>query len=372
MKIGFDAKRAFFNRSGLGSYSRNTILQLSKYFPENKYFLFTPKYKKKNFHLHSENVHVSTPRNLTGKFFNSYWRTFQLANQIEKKGLDIYHGLSNELPAGIKSKNVKKVVTIHDLIFIRYPEFYKIIDRNIYEKKFRYSCEVADKIIAVSNQTKSDIVNFFKTDESKISVVYQGCDNMFLNEVGEEEKNRIIRKHHLPMHFILYIGTVEERKNLLSVVKAINEGKMDTYLVVIGKPTRYIRQVKQYIYDHRMERKILFLQDVRIEDLPAIYQLAYLFIYPSIFEGFGIPILEALFSKTPVITSKGSCFNEAGGPKSIYIDPSNIEEIIYSMKKVLEDSQLRETMINEGLNYAMNFKDEIVAANLMREYSALK
>ncbi|MFA6923511.1 MAG: glycosyltransferase family 1 protein [Bacteroidales bacterium] len=371
MRIGFDAKRAFFNRSGLGSYSRNTILQLSRYFPDNKYFLFTPKYKKKNFKLESDNVHVSTPDSLTGKFFNSYWRTFLLANQVEKNGIDIYHGLSNELPSGIKSNNVKKVVTIHDLIFMRYPEFYKLIDRNIYEKKFKYSCDSADKIFAVSNQTKDDILNFFKTDENKISIVYQGCDNMFLNEVSEEEKNKIIRKHHLPQHYILYIGTIEERKNLLSVVRAIKEGNLDTYLVVIGKPTSYISKVKQYIYENRMERQVLFLNNVRIEDLPAIYQLAYLFIYPSIFEGFGIPILEALFSKVPVITSKGSCFSEAGGSKTIYVDPTNIEEIIYSMKKILDDSQLRETMINEGLNHAMNFKDEVVAANLMREYSSL-
>lgn len=369
MKIGFDAKRAFYNKSGLGNYSRSTVEILSKFYSSNNYFLFTPSTENAvSFHT-SENVQIIEPKKFLSKTFKSYWRTFRLSKKIDEFKLDVYHGLSNELPykAHIKS-NAKLIVTIHDLIFLRYPELYSSVDKNIYFQKAKFASEIADTVIAISEQTKSDIVNFIGIDENKIEVVYQGCHNIFKNEVDTEKKIEIARKYNLPESFILNVGTVEKRKNSLSVLKAIHHSKIDTVLIIVGSKTEYQDEIEKYASDHNLEKNLLILNNVPFEDLPAIYQQAEIFIYPSIFEGFGIPIIEALYSKIPVITTKGGVFSETGGFKTKYVEPENIEKLAEAINEILDDSELRNKMINEGIEYAQKFNDEKIASNLMNVY----
>jgi glycosyltransferase involved in cell wall biosynthesis len=259
------------------------------------------------------------------------------------------------------------VVTIHDLIFLRLPHLYRTIDRTIYERKFRYSCHVSNRIIAVSQQTANDVVEFFKIEPGKIDVVYQGCNPMFNNEVSLIEKEILRMKYLLPKSFILYVGTIEERKNLLTLIKALHYGKIDLPLVVIGKNTPYLNKVIEFIERHSLIN-IIFCDIVQNQDLPGIYQLADLFVYPSIFEGFGIPILEALYSKVPVITSKGSSLAEAGGKYTLYVDPNNVEEMAAAIKKVLFDRELQEKMKFEGYKHARGFDEDKVTANIMDVY----
>jgi glycosyltransferase involved in cell wall biosynthesis len=368
-KIGFDAKRAFLNRSGLGNYSRFVLNSLLKYHPDFKYFLFTPKV---NFDIYkpSLSAEVISPRTLTEKMFKSYWRSFLSVRDISRLDINLYHGLSGELPFGIDKTKTKAIVTIHDLIFLRYPEWYKPIDRKIYYKKALNACKNADRIIAISEQTKNDIVEFLGIFENKISVVYQGCSKRFMELVTEDEKKRIQNKFKLPPEYILYVGTVEERKNLLSVIRALHEGAIDIPLVVVGKLTNYAEKIKEYIKRNKVKH-VYFLKDVLDEDLPALYQKSAMFVYPSIYEGFGIPILEALYSKTPVITSKEGCFKEAGGPGSLYIEPKNPEEIGNAMKKILEDKAYREKIIDEGYLYAQNFNHKELTSELTDIYKSV-
>jgi len=170
MNIGFDSKRAFFNNTGLGNYSRDTIRILGKYFPSNKYFLYTPKIitnNRLNFIRESNNYFVRSPKNILNKIFKNYWRTKNIVKNLIDDQIDIYHGLSHELPLGIEKTNIKSIVTIHDLIFIRFPHFFSSIDRKIYKYKCKSACERASKIIAVSNQTKRDIIQYLKISEKK-------------------------------------------------------------------------------------------------------------------------------------------------------------------------------------------------------------
>ncbi|MBN2520256.1 MAG: glycosyltransferase family 4 protein [Bacteroidales bacterium] len=370
IRIGFDAKRAFYNYSGLGNYSRNIIKSLYQSFTENEYHLYTPSTRKAISFISGEKVFIHTPDKPSGKVFKGYWRSFMLTSQLRKQGINIFHGLSNELPSRINENNIRSIVTIHDLIFIRYPDLYKPVDREIYLKKFKYAASVADKIIAVSTQTKNDLINFFKVDKTKIEVIYQGCDEIFKRFVIDSKKEEIREKYNLPSEFILYVGTIEERKNLLNVVKALHLGKIDIPLVIIGKTTKYLKKVVNYICNNLVENTI-FLQAVPLEDLPVIYQSATLFIYPSVFEGFGIPILEALQSKTPVITSKGGCFEEVGGKGSLYIDPMSVDEIINAIKKLLSDTKLREKMKEEGFLHAQSFTNSIIAKQVMNLYQSI-
>ena len=367
MRIGFDAKRAFFNASGLGNYSRNLLRALNSHFPDNEYFLYTPSGRTSLFNHSKQGFIVKEPEGFLNKMFKSYWRSFSLAKQAKRDKLDIYHGLSHELPYNIQKKGIKTVVTIHDLIFLRFPDLYNTFDRKIYLNKFKYACEIADMIIAVSKQTADDIKQFFGINETRIKVIYQGCNPVFRKQLNETEKKEIIKKYGFPGSYILYVGTIEERKNLLSVIKAINVGKIRLPLVVIGSKTSYFKKVKEYIKQNKV-KDIYFLETILNEDLPAIYQQAEVFVYPSVFEGFGIPVIESLYSKTPVITSRNGCFPEAGGPSSIYVDPENIEELADAIRKVIEDHKLSQKMIDEGYNYALNFNDDIVAKNIINAY----
>ena len=179
MRIGFDAKRAFFNNTGLGNYSRATINALCRMLPEDDHFLYTPLKGKHTIYSPPENATVRLPSTIWGSQLKSYWRTYGLAKQLAKEKIDIYHGLSNEIPVGIERTGVKSIVTIHDLIFMRLPHLYSPLDRRIYEKKVRNAVRNADRLIAISRQTKEDLRELFGADEEKIRVLYQGCNPGF-------------------------------------------------------------------------------------------------------------------------------------------------------------------------------------------------
>lgn len=376
MKIGFDAKRAFQNFTGLGNYSRDLIKDIIEGYGENEYWLYAPKILNhpvtKNFENRS-NVKFLAPKTPIDKTFKSLWRSVNLEKDLKKDGIDIFHGLSNEIPVRKSNSSVKYVVTIHDLIFKRFPRNYKAIDRRIYNTKFKYACKKADKIIAISQQTKLDIVDFYGIQPSKIEVIYQTCHDNFKKDYSEEIKQHIKSKYELPDTFILNVGTIETRKNLNAIIQALPLMKNDVPLVVVGRSTRYMNFLNVQMQKLKINpNKILFLKNVSIEELPSIYQLASVFVYPSFFEGFGIPIIEALYSGTPVITSKGGCFPEAGGPDSIYVNPEGYQEIADKIDLVLSDSILANEMSEKGKLYAQKFDSEKLAQEVMELYKQLK
>jgi glycosyltransferase involved in cell wall biosynthesis len=358
MRIGFDAKRAFLNNTGLGNYSRDSIRVLTHYFPNHKYFLYSPKANKNarlNFINNRKNITIQKPQSLFNRTFTKYWRSRNIIKDLLDNEIEIYHGLSNELPFGIEKTYIKTVVTIHDLIFIRYPHLFNAIDRKIYYKKFKSSCDRANKIIAVSAQTKKDIIHFFDIPSEKIKVVYQGCNQIFQNKITDEKKQPIIKKYNLPKDYLLYVGTIEERKNLLTLLKTINELPKQK-LVIIGDGKSYKTKCLKFITVNKISDRVFFLNKLSTEEMAIIYQAAKIMIYPSLFEGFGIPIIEALFSKTPVITSKGGCFSEAGGPYSKYINPLSVLEIKEAIIEIQDSVETQKIMIEKGLEHAKNLR----------------
>jgi glycosyltransferase involved in cell wall biosynthesis len=382
MKIGFDAKRAFHNKTGLGNYSRGLIKALASTFPQHHYFLFNTK-ASNLFDYQSVHVHEVLPENRFYKKFKWLWRSLGVIKDLKKNKIDIFHGLSHEIPFGLKRNNIKSVVTIHDLITFRFPNQFSKVDAFIHQKKIKYACENADHIIAISHQTKDDIIEFLKIDANKISVCYQHCDAKFSIKKSTEEKNKIKAAYELPDQYFLYVGSIIERKNLMQICEAIriNNGKCNIPLVVIGKGSSYKEKVKAFIKEHHLEEKIIFLSDKSIlkndavfnsgSTFPEIYQSALAFIYPSSFEGFGIPIIEALWSGTPVITSNQSCLPEAAGPDSILIDPNNINELARAMLKVSEDESLRIKMATSGYEYVKKFSEKNSAESVMKIYQSL-
>lgn len=371
MVLSFDAKRFFHNSRGLGNYSRDIIRLLMAYYPENDYVLFNPKPLEKALYSPPPHANVIVPKSFFYKTFPGLWRSKGSLADIRKVGTDIFHGLNQELPQGIHKTKIKTVVTIHDAIFIRFPELYDSFYRKIFTAKNKYSCRVADRIIAISEQSKADAIEFFDADPSKIDVVYQGCNAIFRETITQENINAIRQKHKLPEHFLLYVGAIEKRKNIELIINALSIGKITTPLVIIGSKSKYYEHIFHLVTKLNLENQVFFLHGIPTEDLPVIYKSADIFIYPSIFEGFGIPILEALCTGTPVITSNGSCFAETGGDAAAYIHPDNPEELAEVIKTILSSEKKQGEMRQKGFLHAQQFSDEKIAKNIMQVYARL-
>ncbi len=365
MRIGFDGKRTTQNFTGLGNYSRYVLRILGQYHPENHYSVFALRPHPRTEELNIPSISFHYPQK---QLLKSYWRTYGIVNELKHEGIDLYHGLSNEIPFGLKQAGISSVVTIHDLIFLRYPHYYPFIDRKIYEFKFRHAAGHADKIIAISEQTKKDIINYFNIEKDRIEVIYQNCDPIFQQVLSDQEKLRIRSLYNLPEKYLLNVGTIETRKNLLLAVKALKELDSNIHLVVVGKETPYIEKINNFINSNGLTKRVRFLKNIDFKDLPGIYQQADIFIYPSEFEGFGIPIIEALHSGIPVIAAKGSCLEEAGGDGSIYVDPADHLSLADQIRLVLEDENKRQAMISAGREHLKKISDEKIANQLVKLY----
>ena len=379
MNIGIDAKRIFFNNSGLGNYGRRFYHALAKRSSEDSFYLYTPKapgydnpYKQE---INSDNSVIISPQKPWHKMLGgALWRSGLINKQLQKDKIGIYYGLSNEIPFGIKKLNISKVVIIHDLIFLRYPELYPFTDVFFYKKKAEYACRYADYIIAASEQTKRDIINYYHTPENKITVIYPGTDPIFYNEDYVDASEYFSPERN----YIISIGAITPRKNLLRTVQAFDlvKDKYNLDLVVIGTAVglgrEYLKKIKIYIEKNGLTNRVHFLENVPYKYVPALCRNAQLMVYPSQFEGFGMPIVEGLFSKIPVITSKGGCFPEAGGDGAIYTDPDDFEEIAGWIGKIMDSQSIRDDLVGKGFLYAEKFKQEYIEDDIYKFHLSVK
>jgi glycosyltransferase involved in cell wall biosynthesis len=372
MNIGFEAKRIFSNYTGLGNYGRFVVSALSTYYPDHSYFLYTPKFianREVEPYLIHRNIEIIEPRG-GYRAFSSLWRTWAVGFEGTIKQLDVFHGLSQELPYHL-AKGIKKIVTVHDLIFLRFPKFYKSIDVSIYKTKVTHACRQADVIIAISEQTRQDLIDYLKVNPKKIVVIYQGCHPNFKQKVTAEGIALVKKKYQLPDQYILNVGTIEERKNILVLIRALALVPKSQRLpvVVVGKQTEYFDKVKEEAVRLGVIDDLQFLHNARFADFPTIYHGATVFVYPSLFEGFGIPLIEAIESGIPVITSKGSCFSEAAGPASVYVDPKNFEELAQQLTRVTGSEAIRKEMIKKSREYISRFSGEIISKQIFDIYT---
>jgi glycosyltransferase involved in cell wall biosynthesis len=379
MNIGIDAKRIFFNNSGLGNYGRRFYQALARKSPADTFYLYSPKAIPENNPylktVNSGNSAITSPGSSFYRMFGgSLWRSALVTKQLVKDEIDIYYGLSNEIPFGIKKLKIVKVVVIHDLIFLRYPELYPAIDVYFYKKKTRYACEQADYIIAASGQTKSDIANFYNIPIDKITVIYPGTDPSFYsgNIADPNEFFKPERK------YIISIGAITPRKNLYKTVQALSlvKDKFDLDLVVVGTAVgmgrAYLKKIEEFIGQNGLTGRVHFLGNVPYKYLPGLCSNAQLMVYPSQFEGFGMPITEGFFSKIPVITSLGGCFPEAGGDGAVYVNPDDVEEIADWIEKLMESETLRNDLATKGFQHAERFKQEHIENDIITFHQAIK
>lgn len=372
MHIGFDAKRLFNNTTGLGNYSRTLLYNLQEYYPQHQYSLYTPGIGQlgdiKPF-LDEAHYRTVLPK---GKF-HPFWRSQGIRKQLVEDKVSIFHGLSHQIPRLRKHEDVRTLVTIHDLIFKEYPATYKPWDRAIYQRKFSHSINQADMVVAISEQTKQDILKYFpQVGEEKIKVVYQACQPVFYETWDMQQAEQEIEYLNLPSEFLLSVGSIIPRKNLSQVIKAYKMLPDDLQLpfVIVGNGRGYLLELKSQIAKAGLEKKIIWLHDVRrVEQLKALYMKASSVIYTSWYEGFGLPVVEAMLSNTPIVTSNVSSLPEAGGPASIQVDPLEQEEIT---EGIITSLSLSEAQVTLAYDHAItNFQPKKVTDELMEVYHAL-
>ena len=363
--IGFDAKRLVRNGTGLGNYGRTLVNDLVAGSGDGWQFrLYAP--DEGNAGLRAK---VCTSPKLTFAYpqatlgiQRSLWRIGKgIIRDMQRDGVQLYHGLTGELPRGLRQSGIKGVVTIHDLIFLRYPEYYHWLDAKLYAWKFRYTCHEADRIIAISERTKQDVIELGGVSADKIDVIYQSCNPRFTQQLNEEQLLKVQAKYGLPQRFILSVGTIERRKNLLLAVRALAGLPNDIHLVAVGKQTKYVKEFPE-------SERVHLLSGVTDEELMALYQQAEVFVYPSRYEGFGIPIIEAIHSGLPVVGCTGSCLEEAGGPDNLYVDPDDAEGMTQAVLQLLKGSEGREERIRRSREYVRRFEGRDVAGQVRSIY----
>ena len=375
MIIGFDAKRIVCNNTGLGSYSRTLVNDLAAAVsPGTMLNLYTPdegRDELRNQIVPSPNVRFVYPEHARNALTKAWWRAHGMVTDMVNHGVKLYHGLSGELPVGIKKAGIKTVVTIHDLIFMRHPEWYNPIDAKIYTWKFHKTCREADRIIAISECTKRDIVTLGGVSPAKIDVVYQSCGSRYAVRESEKKRQEVHTRYMLPSRYIINVGSIEERKNILLAVKALHLLPQDLCLVVVGRPTAYADKVKRYIRQNGLDQRVMLLHGVPNEDLPAIYQMAEACVYPSRYEGFGIPVIEAIQSGLPVVACTGSCLEEAGGNGSLYVQPDDVTGMAEAVKRVLKGAPERQERIADSRRYITRFENNSLALQVMQVYERM-
>ncbi|MCB0688745.1 MAG: glycosyltransferase family 4 protein [Saprospiraceae bacterium] len=361
MTIGFDAKRLFHNHTGLGVYSRLLVKGLEKLHPSLEIILFDAN-PGKSLYKDFETFPVIHSKKIL-------WRSWRMTRDIVKSQCDIFHGLSHELPVSLQHTGVKSVVTIHDVIFLRYPQLYPWPDRKIYAWKWKHSCRIADRIIAVSQQTRADLCHYYQVDEGKIDVIPPPV----AIENSAIDLKEFRASENLPSDFLLSVGSLTERKNISLIIEALvalnKEERIP--LVIVGTGSQK-NKLESLVRKHRLEGMVIFRDHVPTNKLPGYYQAATAFIYPSIYEGFGLPIVESLLNKTPVITSAISAMPEAAGPGALYIDPFDSESLTEAIRKIENDSELRQRLSSDGYQHSLQFAPEVICQKQWEVYKKVK
>lgn len=369
LTVGFDGKRALTNNTGLGNYSRLVVDVLSES-GEMNLRLYTPRPSAAGERirplLKCANVQLAGP---TRHLLPDLWRVYGgLTEQLRTDRVGLYHGLSNELPLDIAKAGIPTVVTIHDAIFHRCPENYHLIDRKIYDLKWRRAIAAATRVIAISDCTRRDIMELYGAEPAKIDVVYQGCDPIF-RPVDPARIAAVRAEYGLPERFIVSVGTLEPRKNQMLPLRALDRLPADVKLVLVGRGRQsYDRTLLAEAERMGVADRVMQIGGVPFDKLPAMYGAATVSAYTSRYEGFGLPVIEALSVGVPVVAAKGSCLEEAGGKGALYVDPDDVKGFAEAANALLDNDGLRRQLVAEGQAHVARFNRDNFRKGLLDSY----
>lgn len=384
MRIGIDIRCLEEGRkTGVEEYTLNLLENIFKLDKENEYVLFLNSFKGSKINTDwlkkYSNVKIKGFK-YPNKFLNllSWYLNWPKIDNLLGK-LDVF--FMPNINFGSVSRETKLMLTVHDLSFELFPETFSLKRRLwhffVNPKKI---CKKAEKIIAVSESTKNDISNFYDIPKEKIKVIHSAVSNDFqVISRNDQKMLETKKKYNLPYNFILYLGAMEPRKNIIGIILAYNQlrriknQELDKYkLVIAGAKGWKEKEILEEIKKSPFRKDILNIGFVNSEDKPYLYNLASLFIYPSLFEGFGFPPLEAMRCGVPVITSNNSSLPEIVGNAGIMIDPERPDEIYKAMKEILLNKDLRNKLQKRGLEKAQDFDWKLSAEKFLEEIDRIK
>jgi len=376
MKIAIDVSPIIY-RTGVSFYTTNLLAGLSRLKTENDLIVFGGSLRRQK-ELYRIIKNLSLADNFNSKiypfpplFFEFAWNRFHCLKLENFVGpVDVFHASDWTHPP---SKKSKVVTTVHDLAVLRYPQFFppRILKNQCL--RLRWIQKEADAVITVSKNTKRDIIKTFNIDPKKIFVIYESIPLEHKIEVKEKEVRKFLQKHKLKK-FCLFVGTIEPRKNIQGVVKAfkkVNSGMKDLQLVIVGKPGWRQQGVKENFLDKNLTEDIKVLKKVTDKELVYLYRRAQALLYPSFYEGFGLPVLEAMYHHCPVITSKVSSLPEIAGKGAILVDPYQTGEIAQALKKIVNNKNFSRLLIKRGVENVKRFSWDETAQKTLQVYQKI-
>lgn len=370
MKIAIDATIIRKENTGTGFYIINLINGLAKIKDGNDYYIFmNNELSKEFFNFENNNFHIIN-KNFKNRIFRVIWQFFLFPFELKKLKVRVLHSPNYITP--LFKLGFKVIVTIHDLTFYLFPEKFTVTKRLFFKYMLPLFIKISDKIIAVSNNTKKDILKFFKISERKVIVTFESYPEYYTYNNDSNDQN-ILTKYGIGSKYLLFVGMIEPRKNILSILKSFKEidSDLELDLVIAGKKGWYYKEIELYLEKLLrigIKNKIIFTGYVSEPELKYLYQNAFIFIYPSIYEGFGIPPLQAMACKVPVITSNLSSLPEVVGDAAIMVNPYDINKISEAIRTLYNDLDKRSELINKGVIQAKKFSLENFAKNTIDVY----
>jgi len=372
MKIGIDIRMIGKKRTGDEAVFFNLVKNLAEIDQKNKYFLYTDRDPEKDQELKTEINKLNLTNNFKVIFVKKTnrfcWNFWALPNYLRKNPVDVFH--TQYIAPFWLPKSIKLVLTIHDISFNFFPEYIKKSDLFFLKTLIPRSIRRADKIITVSESEKKNIVDFYKIPPEKVACAYNGVDfSRFSKKYSPEEIKKINIKYQiLDTRYILYIGTLQPRKNIPAVIEALKD--LDIKLVIAGnrKARNFDKKIDETIKKNNLANKAIFPGWIEEEDKPALLQMASCFVFPSLYEGFGIPIIEAMAAETPVVCSDIPVLREIGQDAALFCEAKNSREFAENISKILTDENLRNDLIEKGKKIAQNFTWQKTAEKTLEIY----
>lgn len=356
--------------TGIGRYVYELIRHITSLDTRNEYFLFMNQPEFDQFNPPNKRVHkiLANAKLYSLKEQTSYWW------QLKRAKLDLMHFTHFNAPILYSGPSL---VTIHDLTLSFFPgkKMNSGFHRLAYNWTLKSAVKHAKRIIAVSENTKSDLVEVAKVSPAKIDVIYEGVGGEFSPRGDSAVQKAVLKKYDIAKDFVLYTGVWRGHKNLVNLIKAFSllreePEALDLQLVITGEEDPYYPEVKRTVKELELEHRVVYTGMVPEAELVALYQAAHLYVFPSLYEGFGLPPLEAMRCGTPVVASKSSCIPEiCGEANALYFDPYDPEDIANSMRKVLLDEGLQNTLRECGLKHSLKFSWEKMAEKTLKLYN---
>ncbi len=370
MRIGIDARIAYYTRAGIGQYTWRLIEALAALDHTDDFHVFRHRKDQTEFARQANFQHhaVWTPSHNRLEIY-----LLGLEMLWSRLDLDILHS-TDFIPPQWKPRGCKSVITIHDLAFLHYPHFLTKASARYYGQ-IEDAVKRADHIIAVSNSTRRDIVNLLGVDEQKITVIYEAPNPVYLPMDRSHALAQVQARYALPNDFILFVSTIEPRKNVQGLLRAfrrlLDDYKLDVSLVLAGSKGWLSQEAYDLVNELKLNKQCLFLGPVEDKELVFLYNAARCLAYPSFYEGFGLPPLEAMACGTPAVVANVSSLPEVVGDAALLVAPNDVEELTVALWRLLTDDQVWTELQQKGFKRAERFSWARAARETLDVYRSI-